>query len=273
MPQGRRRARRVAGQAAGRGQVAGDPSGYRYRGPNPPPNYTGPGGAYVEQPGDVQPPGHDPAGGGGGGGAGATPPDHSWLGLPGIPDDVLVKVDAMITAGQTPAQILAFIRTTGWYATEYAGIAAGVAAGMFDAGAPEAGYRSWKNSVKNTFAQHYGRPPTQAELEGFLAKGWDAAHIEQTGVGHTAVQTQSGNWQFLTGAFGTGPLTEEEQTALGEEQAGIESPLGASIKAKVDKAMQQFQSVFTGTMGQDTAIAQSIGLTAQSKRQRPDVQS
>lgn len=269
------RARRQLNRARRAGQVGNEGDWHAREAPPPSNIYTGPGGQYVEQPGDVQPPAAGGAAGGDGGG-GTPAPEHSVLpGFDTLPPDVQARVDAIMRDGQpNPAdRAMAYVRTTPWYATEYAGIGAGVAANLFDAASPEAGYRGWKNSVKRTFLQHYGRAPTQAEIETFLASGWDPQRIEQVGVGFSTVQAQRADLQYSAGAFGSGQFTEEEMKAYGEQQAGIDTELGQKIQAKVAASLQRMQSIFTGQLGSNPALTQSIGLTTQTRRQRPDIQS
>lgn len=208
-----------------------------------------------------------PPGGGGGGGGG----QHEIV--PGLPPELQAQVDQIFRrygSDQNVAmrQAIAYLMTTPWFAQNYAGYATGFQKGLFNDAFSGglADYQRYKNSVQGTFRQHYGRDVTNDELVGFLNQGFDTSRIEKIGAGYSTVQANQGDWQYLSGAFGGGMLTEEEKKAYGEEQAGIDTQLGQTITNKVQAALQRFQGAFQGQVGSSVTGDQQLSARLQKPK-------
>lgn len=207
-------------------------------------------------------------------GEGGPPPDEppDDLGIPGLPPDVAAKIHQYAISGRDDwqQQAIHYLMGTSWFKQEYAGYDAGFANGLF--GDPLSGglaqYRSWKSDVQGYYQQFYGRLANVQELQSFATNHWDAAHVGAVGQGYANVQANQGDWNYLTGAFGGGQLTEDEKRAYGEELAGIDTSLGQKIKARVDAALQRYQGAFQGQLGGSALGDQQLGARLQKK---PDI--
>lgn len=178
-----------------------------------------------------------------------VPPDiGSFLAIYGLPSDVQAKVQQIFQntsdVNQATALAMAYIRGTSWYAQTYPGIQEGIAKGVIS---NEADYRSYLNNVNTLTKQYLGRDIGSGELGDFLKQGYDAARIGRIYQGGAIAKTNAGDWNYATGAFDeNGPLTTDEQAALGQEQAGLDTALGQKVQRRLDLAKQRMSAVFGG---------------------------
>lgn len=263
------------GSIAGAGGSAPSP-------PPPPPDLgglgtiTGPGGGPPQTP--TQPTtttGGTPPGGGG------TPKlpqgDYtSLLAIYGLPPDVQAKVNEIFAQSTdimiATALALAYVRGTTWYAQTYPGIQEGIAKGIVG---NEADYRSYLTQLNQLTTQYFGRSVGGDELAGYLKQGFTVGHVGQLFQGQAYVTANRPNIQYVSGAFGdNGPLSGDELTALGNESAGLDSPIGQRVQQRLQQAQQRLQAVFSGQLATPSLSIGSNGLTAPSLAGRgasPDV--
>lgn len=162
---------------------------------------------------------------------------------------------------------MAFLRSTPWYQQTYRGIGQGVAKGII---ANEADYRSYVNQVNQHYRQFYGREASVEEIETFLTAGYAPGVIGQIGQGYANVQANRPEWQYLSGAFAEGQLSEAELTALGEQQAGRTSTLGTTIQERVSTALKKVQRVFEGSLATSPMGLESLS-QGQARQRKPDI--
>ena len=193
-------------------------------------------------------------GGQGGGGGGEAPPNE--FNIPNLPPEIANAIHRIFVKwgsnqDQAIHEAMTYLMGTQWFDQEYAGYKQGYAKGLFSD--PFSGglvdYRNYKTSLQSSYRQYWGREATINDITNAINSGWTANDVQQHGQGYVNVQSNQGNWQYLSGSFGGGQLTEEEKKAYGEELAGIDTPLGQQIKNKVDAALQRFQGVFQGQLG------------------------
>ena len=201
----------------------------------------------------------------------APPPEApiDWLGIPGLPPDVLNRIDAIFRDGSpNPVErAMAYLRSTPWYADTYRGIGQGVAKGIIGG---EADYRAYVNQVNQHYRQFYGRDATGDEIEAFLTAGYTPGVIGQIGQGKAYVDANKGDIQYLSGAFGEGQLSGQELQTYGEQVVGRESTLGASIQSKVNFALRKMQRVFEGQLATSPLALDSLSQSQQRQR-KPDI--
>lgn len=179
-----------------------------------------------------------------------VPPDiGSFLAIYGLPSDVQAKVQQIFQntsdVNQATALAMAYIRGTPWYAQTYPGIQEGIAKGVIG---NEADYRNYLNQVNTLTQQYLGRDIGSGELGDFLKQGYDPTRIGRIYQGGAIAKTNAGDWQYATGAFDeNGPLTADEQAAVGQEQAGIDTVLGQKVQRRLDLAKQRMTAVFSGS--------------------------
>ena len=201
-----------------------------------------------------------------------APPPPGSLGIPDLPPEIEAVVAQILAADPTngAARALAYIRGTDWYKQAYYGIGGGIKSGIIG---NEADYRSYVSSVKQSFAQYYGRDPTQAELADYLARGYTPGVVDQIGGGHAWATANRGDTQYLLGAFDTGQLSDAELEALGQQQVGRGSTAGAAFQARLQQAGAKMSRLFEGVAGSPSFQLGSGGLSAPSlqTKQKPDV--
>lgn len=177
--------------------------------------------------------------------------DYSnFLNIYGLPADVQAKVQRIFsnTPDLQQATLLAmsYIRGTSWYAQTYPGIQEGIAKGLIS---NEADYRSYLNNVNTLTKQYLGRDVGAGEIGDYLKQGYDASRIGRIYQGGAISKTNAGDWNYATGAFDeNGPLSADEQAALGQEQAGIDTALGQKVQRRLDLAKQRMAGVFGGQL-------------------------
>lgn len=225
-------------------------------------------------PGGTGEPSAPPDSGGGGGGAGGdTTADIDWaqvfFGNYGLPADLIAQIEALGKKyGTTNPDVFLqaaqnLIRASDWFKTTYPGFASGVTAGLFT---DETGYRGYVNQLNQVYQQYLGRAVSGDETAAALAQGATPGLIGNQFQGDAITKTNSGQWQYLTGAFDeNGVLTSAEQTAYGREQAGIDTPLGQMVQKRVQQAIGRASALFGGTLAPPSlSLGASGRLTAPS---------
>lgn len=195
----------------------------------------------------------------------------SYLGIWGLPADVQARVLQIFQSTQdasVAAQLaMAYIRTTGWYAQTYPGIQTAEAKGLVN---NEADYRALLNQQSQIYQQYLGRAITADEFSANLNEGVNNATIGQRLQGAAIAQTNAGDWRMLFGAFGdqgSNQLSDSDLTALGQEQAGLDTPMGQILQRRLQQAQTRIQGVFKGSLA--TPSLSLSGGTLQSGAQKP----
>lgn len=211
--------------------------------------------------------------GSGGGGDGSTPAAPidwtAYLGMYGLPTDVVAQISSIFSktgddVNRATQLALAYVRGTPWYATAYPGINAAMAKGLVR---NEADYRARLNDFNQVYKQYAGRDITLAEYAQHLGTGVEAGTVGKQFEGAAYASTYGNDWQYLLGAFGdTGQATPDELKAAGEQQAGLSSPLGIKLQKRLSQAQQRIQAVFSGNL----ALGQ---LKLPDANRRPDIQA
>jgi hypothetical protein len=98
----------------------------------------------------------------------------------------------------------------------------------------------------NAALQAVPRPRHHAdEFAANLGEGASNQIIGGRLQGAALAGTYGHDWRYLLGAFDTGQPNAAELKALGEEQAGLDSPLGQQVQRRLDLAKQRMQTVFS----------------------------
>jgi hypothetical protein len=82
------------------------------------------------------------------------------------------------------------------------------------------------------YKQYLGRDITSGEFAANLGEGASNQVIGGRLQGAALAGTYGQDWRYLLGAFDNAP-TSSEVKALGEEQAGIDSPLGQMVQRRL----------------------------------------
>lgn len=246
---------------------------------NPPPilgpgRRPNPGSAYVpHEPGMGTGPGGtgapDGAGGGGGGGDGA--PDIDWasvyFGSYGLPADLINQINELGKKYGTSNPDVFFqsaqntIRGSDWFKTTYPGFFAGVKAGIFQ---NEQGYRDYVNNLNGVYKQYTGKVVSSGDVEAALNEGVSTDIVGRRFAGQAYVNANRNDIQYVEGAFDTGQLSESELKAYGQEQAGIDTPLGQQLQRRLNLAQQRLKTVFSGSLATPNLSVGANGLQATS---------
>lgn len=219
------------------------------------------------------PDGRTAAAGGTGGGTGAD----DWITsmFPTMPEAdraVIRNIFAQETDSARAAQrAIAYIRSTTWWAQTYPGFNDGFSKGLYQ---DERGYRSLLNDYNQVYHQYLGRDITGAEMAQYLAQGTNPNTVGNIFQGAAIQKANAPDWEYTTGAFDPqGKLTAPEETAYGQELAGIDSPLGQAVMRRLQLAQKRLEAVFSGSAGSPNFGLGNTGLAASSlaRGQTPDV--
>lgn len=184
----------------------------------------------------------------------------TYFQLWGMPSDVQARVTQIFQSTQDPSVAgqlaLAYIRGTDWYGQTYPGIQIAEAKGLVS---NEADYRALLNQQTAIYKQYLGRDITTDEFSANLNEGVNNTVIGQRLQGNAITKTYAGDWNYALGAFGdTGDLTADTNlNALGQEQAGLDTPMGQLLQKRLDLAKQRMAGVFKGTVA-----TPSLGLSS-----------
>lgn len=202
----------------------------------------------------------------------------AYFGNYNLPPDVqqnLINILQKYASDPATAQALAtqYLRGTDWYQTQFPGFNAGVQNGLFG---DEQGYLSYLNSVNNIYNQYLGRHVSGDEISALLAEGVSPDIIARRFMGQAYIQANQPDIQYLAGAFGNGQLTKDQLTALGNEQAGIDTAQGQIQQKIQQKAQQIYSRIFQGSLATPSLSLganglQAPGLSGTTNRQQPDV--
>jgi hypothetical protein len=99
--------------------------------------------------------------------------------------------------------------------------------------------------------------------------GTSADTVARQFSGQAYADTNRNDIQYAAGAFGEGQLTEAQLTALGQQQAGLDTPQGQMVSAAYDKALKRLHGAFRGVLA-NPALQMSNGRLA-GPQKRPDV--
>lgn len=124
-------------------------------------------------------------------------------------------------------------------------------------------------AYNEVFQQYQGRQVTKDELSSLVDQGVTAQVAAQKFQGQSIANVNRNDFQYALGNFGEGQLSDAQLTALGQEQAGYDTPLGQQLLASYQKAQKRIQGAF-GRVLASPALSLSDGRLS-SGRKRPDV--
>lgn len=214
-------------------------------------------------------------GGGGGGGAAApalptNPPLdwHAYLTNWGFTSDIVTELDRIFRTYSDPSQAsaaaIAYVRGTDWYATTFPGIQAGMKLGVIS---DEASYRAYTNQLNDLYHRYYNRDVTGADVTAALTSGFSVQHVDAHFQGQAYVSANKSDIQGALGAFDSqGVATDDQLSALGDQQAGLDNLLGPEVQRRIDLAKQKMAGVFQGTLANP-----SLSVTKQGKLSAPSL--
>jgi hypothetical protein len=171
-----------------------------------------------------------------------------------------------------------------WYQYTYSGISYGVANGLLDSSDPERSYRSYVNTVDQYYQEYFGRNATTAEVLQFMQSGTSPdkvnAQLKGQSYANAYASGDSNNmgysWNAALEAFGNqkGPLTNQQQLALGESLTGYSTPLGDQLTKMLATAQTRMQTIFKGTLATPADLqkgAQGLNAPSLAGEPTPDV--
>lgn len=121
--------------------------------------------------------------------------------------------------------------------------------------------------LNSIYHQYTGAGVSRDEVTAAYQAGTSATTVAQQFAGKAFTDANGPDIQQTSGAFGdTGALTPDQLTALGQEQAGLDTPLGQAVTTAYQKAQQRLAGVFKGTLAHPALSA----LTSQAQK-TPDV--
>lgn len=226
--------------------------------------------------------------GGSGGGGPAGLPSIDWASAffssLGLPTDVVNNINKLFTqysdVNTASAAAIAYIRGTPWYSQTFPGIQTGIKNGLFS---DEQGYRDYVNKLNVLAQQYQGRAISGDETTSYIQQGLAPAYVDKLFQSNAYVKANANDIQYEMGAFGEpgqGRLTAEQLSALGKQEVGLTNDVGATLQAKVQKAVERLNGVFQGrlaapglTLGQAGVYAPSLAGQKQLKADNnPDIQ-
>lgn len=115
------------------------------------------------------------------------------------------------------------------------------------------------------FQQYQNRAVTKDELGQLVDQGTTADIVARKFSGQAYADTNRNDIQYASGAFGQGPLSEAQLTALGQQEAGYDTPQGQQLFAAYQKALKRMDSVFRGVLASPSMSIQGGRLAGPRK--------
>lgn len=119
--------------------------------------------------------------------------------------------------------------------------------------------------LNQIYHQYTGGGVSRQEVTDAYNSGTSAQTIGQQFGGKAYIEANKGDIQYTAGAFGDRALTDPELKSLGEEQAGLDSPLGQSLTAAYQKAIDRMHGAFKGVLASPALSLQSGRLAGPQK--------
>lgn len=187
----------------------------------------------------------------------------SMLGIYGLPQEIQDRVNQIFSqtsdVTQATALALAYIRQTSWYAETYPGIQEGESSGLFN---NEADYRAYVSAVDQLSQQYNGQNVTSDQIAAYIKSGYNPSYVGKLFQGQATVAANSPQWQELSGQFGTGQMSADQLTALGNESSGIDTSLGQQLSNHLNQAVTRMTKAFNGVVATPQASLGAQGLFA-----------
>lgn len=197
--------------------------------------------------------------------AAAYAAEENVLGIYGLPADLGAQINSLRAQyphtvdgdAQFAQAAIHLVRGSAWYAQTFPGIKEAQALGFIgtELGA-ERQYKQMYNAYNATYQQYQGRHMTWDEAYRLFASGAQPDFVAHQFAGAAYVSANKPDIQYYSGAFGTGPLNQQQLDAYGQEQTGYDTPLGQKLASQFQTAVQRFERVFAGTLA---APGQSLG--------------
>lgn len=185
------------------------------------------------------------------------------LGIYGLPQEIQDRVNQIFSqtsdVTQATALALAYIRQTSWYAETYPGIQEGESSGLFN---NEADYRAYVSAVDQLSQQYNGQNVTSDQIAAYIKSGYNPSYVGKLFQGQATVAANSPQWQELSGQFGTGQMSADQLTALGNESSGIDTSLGQQLSNHLNQAVTRMTKAFNGVVATPQASLGAQGLFA-----------
>jgi hypothetical protein len=99
-----------------------------------------------------------------------------------------------------------------------------------------------------SLATQYGQTLTSDQLKQFYDQGFSANDYGNHLQGMAWSQANSPDIQQTEGAFGTGQLSPQDLSTLGDEHGGLDTTQGQALTTAYNKALQRMNGVFQGTL-------------------------
>lgn len=193
-----------------------------------------------------------------------TPSDWAEIfwGSLGLPSDLVAQLDATLAQypDATTAQAIGMnmIMQSGWFAQTFPGYQMGEANGLYS---DMTGYRNYVNALNTLSNQYNGSNVSTGDVLSLLQQGLSPDTYGKRLAGAAYVNANSPDIQRTLGAFGNqagqgpgGQLTQDQLTAYGQEEAGIDTPLGQQLNTAYAAAKTRMDKVFQGVLGRPAGL-------------------
>lgn len=189
------------------------------------------------------------------------------------------EVNTLVRAGRTPEDIARSFATQEninamnpavshlFTPSEIHQIALDQAGGVTKNGQELAAQAKLAADLNPVYHQYAGHGVARSNVLTAYRNGWSADYIAKRFAGMAYANANKGDIQQTMGSYGAGQLTPEQLRALGNEQAGIDTPLGQQLSLAYEKAQRRMQSVFRGTVARVNANLPA----STTARRSPDV--
>lgn len=122
------------------------------------------------------------------------------------------------------------------------------------------------------YHQYTGNGVSRDEVNSAYQNGTPVDTIAKQFAGSAFIQANKGDIQQAEGSFGdTGQFSDAELKALGEENAGLDTPLGQAATAAYNKALGRLNGVFKGVLASPSLSFSNGRLAGQAASKPPDI--
>lgn len=121
------------------------------------------------------------------------------------------------------------------------------------------------SQLNSVYHQYTGAGVSRQEVQDAYTNGVSATTVGQQFAGKAYVDANKGDIQYTAGAFGDGQLSDDQLKSFGEEQTGIDTPMGQQLNTAYQKALTRLHGAFQGVLASPALSLQGGKLAGPQK--------
>lgn len=161
------------------------------------------------------------------------------------PKAELPWLENAVTHGWSADLIQQRLRAEPAFKQTHPGYDQGVKQGLFTS---EAGYRNYSGQINQLYNQYHGADAHPGEVAHHIQQGLTPTVLGQRFEGKSYISANKNDIQYALSTMGPGAAGPKKLAALGQQKAGLDSPLGQQVQTAYEKALTRLHGAFQGVL-------------------------